>query len=371
MEFAILGPLEVRTADGPAAVGGAKPRALLAFLLLHANEAISAERLAVALWGEDTPAGALKTVQVYVSRLRRALGDPDLLTTTPAGYRLRVRPGELDLERFEARVAAARADLADGRAEEAAQALHEALAMWRGAPLGDLASAPFARVEVARLQEQRLTALQARIDADLAAGRHAELIGELTQLTGEHPWRERLHVQLMLALYRAGRQADALAVYTDVRKLLVEQLGVEPGPELRECHQAILAHRPGLDAPAAPPAMVEPSAPPAALPPPVTSSTQIRLCGPLSAQLGGSDVALPGRQGRLLFAYLVANRRRAVARDELVELLWPEQLPGDPGEALSALLSRVRRALGAGVLTGRREVEVVLPADAWIDLEAA
>jgi DNA-binding SARP family transcriptional activator len=363
MEFAILGPLEVRTA---------KPRAVLAFLLLHANQPVSAERLAVALWGEDAPTGALKTVQVYVSRLRRALGDPELLTTTPAGYRLRVRPGELDLERFETRVAAARAELADGRAEPAAQALREALSMWRGAPLGDLASAPFAAAEVARLQEQRLTAIEVRIDADLAAGRHAELIAELGRLTAEHPWRERLHVQLMLALYRAGRQADALAVFTDVRNVLVEQLGVEPGPELRELHHAILAHEPSLDVPAAPPALAEPApAPPAPRPPAVTSSTQIRLCGPLAVQLKGRDVALPGRQGRLAFAYLLANRRRAVTRDELVELLWPERLPGDPGEALSALLSRVRRAVGADVLTGRREIELGLPADAWIDLEAA
>jgi predicted ATPase/DNA-binding SARP family transcriptional activator len=249
MEFGILGPLEVR-ADGRAVeLGGPKPRALLAVLALHANQPVTAERVAVALWGEDTPPRAVKTVQVYVARLRKALGDPDVLVTMPGGYCLRVRPGELDAERFERQVADGRRALAAGRGEDAAAELREALGLWRGPPLVELASAPFAPAEIARLEEQHLAALEVRVEADLAAGRHAQLVGELQQLTSEHPWRERLHAQLMLALYRGGRQADALEAYRHAREVLVEQLGIEPGAELHDVHEAILAHDPAIDAP--------------------------------------------------------------------------------------------------------------------------
>jgi predicted ATPase/DNA-binding SARP family transcriptional activator len=250
MEFGILGPLEVR-ADGRAVqLGGARPRAVFAVLALHANQPVSAERLAVALWGEDAPPSAVKTVQVYVARLRKAVGDPDVLVTTPAGYRLRVGPGELDAEQFERLVAAGREALVAGRAEDAAIRLREALELWRGPPLAELASAPFAPAEIARLEEERLMALEVRVEADLAAGRHAELVGELQQLTGEHPWRERLHAQRMLALYRSGRQADALEAYRRAREVLIEQLGIEPGSELHDMQQAILDQDPALDAPA-------------------------------------------------------------------------------------------------------------------------
>src|SRR3954447_25992697 len=250
MEFGILGPLEVR-ADGRAVdLGGPKPRALLTVLALHANQPVTAERVAVALWGEDTPPRAVKTVQVYVARLRKALGDPEVLVTTPGGYYLRVRSGELDAERFERQVAAGRDALAAGRGEEAAAELRAALELWRGPPLAELASMPFAPAEVARLEEQQLAALELRVDAELAAGRHTELVAELQQLTGAHPWRERLHAQLMLALYRGGRQAEALEAYGRAREVLVGQLGIEPGPELHEVQQAILAQDPALDAPA-------------------------------------------------------------------------------------------------------------------------
>src|SRR3954466_11641546 len=192
MEFGILGPLEVRADGQIVALGGARPRAVLAVLALHANQPVSAERLAVSLWGEDAPPTAVKTVQVYVARLRKALGDPDVLVTTPAGYTLRVGPGELDAERFEQRVASGRHALEDGRADDAAAQLREALQLWRGAPLAELASAPFAPPVIARLEEQHLAAVEVRVDADLAAGRHAELVAELQQLTSQHPWRERL-----------------------------------------------------------------------------------------------------------------------------------------------------------------------------------
>jgi predicted ATPase/DNA-binding SARP family transcriptional activator len=251
-EFGLLGPLEVRADGREIQLGGARPRAVFAVLALHANEPVSAERLAVALWGEDAPPSAVKTVQVYVARLRKALEDPDALVTTPAGYRLRVRLGELDADRFERHVADGREALAAGRAEHAAAELRAALELWRGPPLADLASAPFAPAEIARLEEQRLAAVEVRVDAELAAGRHAELIGELQQLTNEHPWRERLHAQLMLALYRSGRQADALDAYQKAREVLVDELGIEPGTQLHDLQQAILAHDPEIDAPRAP-----------------------------------------------------------------------------------------------------------------------
>jgi predicted ATPase/DNA-binding SARP family transcriptional activator len=246
MEFAILGPLEVRRDGRVVAVGGPKPRALLAMLLMHANEPVSADRLASALWGDDAPTGATRTVQVHISRLRRALGDEDLVVTTAAGYRLRVRPDELDAERFERLVAEGRQALTDGHAADAGGRLREALALWRGPPLADLTYAPFARSEIARLEEQRLTAVELRTEADLAAGRHLELVAELQRLVAEYPTRERLHGQLMLALYRSGRQADALACYRQAREVLIEELGIEPGVELREFHQAVLAQDPTL-----------------------------------------------------------------------------------------------------------------------------
>ena len=191
MEFRILGPFEVRAGGRPVALGGAKPRAVLAMLALHSEQPVSAERLAAAVWGEDVPPSAVKTVQAYVARLRKALGDPDVLVSTPAGYRLRLRPGELDAERFEQHVAEGRRALDAGRGEEAAAALREALALWRGPPLAELADSAFAPAEIARLEEQHLAALELRVDADLAAGRHAELVGELRQLTQRHPLRER------------------------------------------------------------------------------------------------------------------------------------------------------------------------------------
>ncbi len=247
MEFRILGPVEARTERGPVALGGVKPRAVLAFLLLHANEPVSADRLALALWGDDAPGGAVKTVQVHVSRLRKALGDGEIVETTPAGYRLRVRPGELDAERFEGLVEDGRHALEAGQPDRAAALLREALGLWRGSPIAELGFEPFARTEIARLEEQRLAALEARVEADLAAGRDAEVIGELQQLVARHPTRERLAGHLMLALYRCGRQAEALESYQKARRVLVEEMGIEPGPELRRLQDAILRQDEALD----------------------------------------------------------------------------------------------------------------------------
>src|SRR5829696_7988272 len=246
MDFKVLGPLEVWRDGAVVAIGGPKPRALLASLLLHANEPVSADRLALALWGEEAPAGASATVRVHVSRLRRALGDDGVVATTAAGYHVRLRPGELDLDRFLRLVEEGREALASDRAADAAALLREALALWRGPALADLADEPFAAAAVAALEEQRLAAIESRLEADLAAGRHGALAGELRRLVAEHPLHERLHGQLMLALYRCGRQADALAVYREARAVLVEQLGIEPGSDLRRLERAVLAQDPAL-----------------------------------------------------------------------------------------------------------------------------
>jgi predicted ATPase/DNA-binding SARP family transcriptional activator len=232
VEFRVLGPLEVLEEGQTLDVVGQKPRLLLAVLLLHANEVVSTDRLIEAVWEDDPPRTAHKALQVHVSRLRKLLGNERLQTKAP-GYVLRVADEELDVERF-------RRLLADGRPRDA-------LALWRGPPLADHSYTRFAQAEVARLEELRITALEDRIEADLAAGEHTALVGELEELVREHPLRERLHGQLMLALYRAGRQADALEAYQGARRTLTEELGIEPRRELRELQQAILSQDSTLD----------------------------------------------------------------------------------------------------------------------------
>jgi DNA-binding SARP family transcriptional activator/tetratricopeptide (TPR) repeat protein len=250
VEFRLLGPLEVAEQNRVLELGALKQRSLLAVLLLHANEVVPVERLVDELWGESPPATVGKSVQVYVSRLRKQLGDGRLITRAP-GYLLRVDPSELDLARFERLVDEAGAS--DPVA--AARKLSEALALWRGPPLADLAYEPFAQPEIARLEELRLQAVEQRIDAVLAIPGHAQPIGELEALVAEHPLRERLRGQLMLALYRSGRQAEALDAFHDARAALTEQLGIEPSRALRELHEAILRQDAGLDAaPASAPA---------------------------------------------------------------------------------------------------------------------
>jgi class 3 adenylate cyclase/DNA-binding SARP family transcriptional activator len=247
MDFRVLGPLEVRGERGVVHLGGLKPRAVLAVLLLHANEPVSSARLVEAVWGQEESPTRRKSLQVCVSRLRKALGDPAILARKGATYEVRVAPGELDSERFERLVDAGRRALADGEAEQAAATLRRALALWRGAPLADLSLESFAATDVARLEEHRLAALEARVEADLASGRHAALAGELRQLLAEHPTREPFVGQLMLALYRCGRQVEALETYRTARRTLVDEVGVEPGPELRRLHEAILRQDPALD----------------------------------------------------------------------------------------------------------------------------
>jgi DNA-binding SARP family transcriptional activator len=246
MEYRILGPLEVRAGDGQVELRGARQRELLAVLLLHPNEIVSSDRLIDELWQGDPPPTAAKIVQNSVSQLRRLL-EPELLVTRSPGYLLRVEPGELDADRFERSVQQARADLAAGDAAIAAEQLREALALWRGPALVDFTDAPFARVEAARLEELRLAATEDRIEAELALGRHGDLVAELEALVARHPLRERLRAQLMVALYRSGRQAEALRVYHETREVLVEELGIEPSRALQRLERAVLAQDTSLE----------------------------------------------------------------------------------------------------------------------------
>lgn len=251
MDYRILGPLEAWTGERQLPLGGPRQRALLAILLLRANEAVSTDRLIDELWGERPPATAANTVQVYVSQLRKTLEARDAIETRAPGYAVRVRPGELDLHRFEELAGRGRRALAGGRAGEAAEALRAALELWRGPALADLAFEAFAGAAVLRLEELRLAALEERLEADLALGRHTELVPELEAIVAEHPLRERARGQLMLALYRAGRQADALDAFQEARRTLVDELGIEPGPALKQLERAILTHDASLELPAA------------------------------------------------------------------------------------------------------------------------
>jgi DNA-binding SARP family transcriptional activator len=247
VDFRILGPVEMRAQGRPLAVAGGRQRALLALLLLREGEPVSRDRLIEDLWGERPPAGAVNTAQALVSRLRRALGaEAARLVSGAAGYRLRVEPDELDLARFERLCEDGRRALVAGRPERAAARLRAALEEWRGPALADVALEPFASPEIARLEDLRAAAVEDRLEAELALGRGAELVGELEALVAREPLRERLRAQLMLALYRSGRQGDALDVYRDAARTLEAELGLRPGPELERMQQAILAHDPAL-----------------------------------------------------------------------------------------------------------------------------
>lgn len=249
MDFRLLGPLEVDD-DGREVALGPKQQALLAILLLHRGEAVRADRLIDDLYGEHPPRSATKSLQAHLSRLRKALGDGCTFRTTPGGYVLSVEPGRLDLDRLEVLVDQGRRALSAGDPEAASTSLTEALTLWRGVPLADFRYADWAQSEIGRLEEQRVSILEDRIESDLALGRHADLVGELEAIINEHPLRERLRVQLMLALYRSGRQAEALEAYQAARRTLVDELGIDPGRSLRELEQAVLRQDVGLDLPA-------------------------------------------------------------------------------------------------------------------------
>ena len=240
MEFRILGPLEADDDEGqPAQLGGPKQRAVLARLLLSAGDTVSRDQLIDDLWGDRVPATAAKMVQVYVARLRKVLR-PGLLQTRPSGYTVALDRDVLDLQSFERLVAEGREALAAGEPGTASGRLREALTLWRGPALAEFGE-PFAISESARLEEARLAALDERIEADLALGRHRDLVGELEWLVAHHPYRERLRAQQLLALYRCGRQTDALRAYREARRVLTEEVGIEPSPPLRELERRILA----------------------------------------------------------------------------------------------------------------------------------
>ena len=246
LRFRLLGPLEVLRDGRPVGLGGERQRALLALLLLRANELVTTERLAEQLFGADATDASVRAVRVAVSRLRRLLDD-DTLVTRPGGYLVHVSPGQLDVAEFESLVAEGRVALDRGDAEAASDSFRAALALFRGPPLADLAPVEFIQPEVRRLEDLRLSASMDRIDADLARGGGRELVPELEALVRANPFQERLRAQLMLAFYRAGRQTDALEVYRDTRELLAGELGLEPSRALQELERAVLRHDPTLD----------------------------------------------------------------------------------------------------------------------------
>jgi DNA-binding SARP family transcriptional activator len=332
MEFRILGPLEVLDEGHPRPLGGSKQRALLGLLLLHANETLSTDRLIDELWGEHPPATPAKAVQVGVSRLRKALADgarngsDGVVVTREHGYELKLDPERLDAHRFGRLVAEGRSELAAGRPARAASVFEQALALWRGPPLADLAYEPFAQPEIGRLEDLRVAALEHLIEAKLALGRHVDVLEQLESLIAEHPYRERLHAQLMLALYRCDRQADALQVYQDARTKLVGELGIEPGERLRELERAILAQHPSLQL------VVEEEEPaPAEATAATPRSTFVGRERELAELVGGLDDAFAGH-GRLFL------------------------LVGEPGIGKSRLAEELiahAGARGARVLVGR------------------
>jgi DNA-binding SARP family transcriptional activator len=323
MDFRILGPLEAVDGGMAFAPGGPKQRAVLAVLLLHANQVVTSDRLIDQVWGDEAPETVKTVLQGAVSNLRKLLG-PETIGTRPGGYQLVLGSHGFDLHRFEALLAEARE--APGPAEASAR-LREALGLWRGPALSDFAYEPFAQTAILRLEELRVGALEARIDADLALGRHGELVGELEALVTEHPLRERLRAQLMLALYRCGRQAEALEAYQSARRALVDELGIDPTQTLQELERAILRQDPTLD-------LVRPAVP--AEQPAATSAPERALLV-VAQEVGVLDAAL------VLAAPLAARPPREV----ILALLVADA--GDLTQATRALHERRDRLVSGGV----------------------
>ena len=340
IDYRILGPLEV-SADGRLIeIGGPKLRALLVILLLRANESVPRDVLVHELWGDEPPIGAQHSLDVYVSRLRKSLNAAaagPVVVTRPGAYSLLLIEDQVDARRFEALVGQGRAALAANAPGQAAEKLRAGLELWRGQALADLVNGYGPRVEAVRLEELRLNATEDRIDSDLALGRHADVAGELEALIAVHPLRERLHGQLMIALYRSGRQAEALEAYQAARRTLVEELGLEPGPALRQLEGAILRQDASLDPPG--------TAVTGARPVPVRGSRQTWLLGPkgLSAVAAALAVAIA-----LLVAVTSRGAAQLAAGPNTVGVI-------DGGQArLSAVVTGVGRpngvAYGAGAV---------------------
>jgi DNA-binding SARP family transcriptional activator len=317
VEFKVLGPLEVLWNDRAVPLGPPKQRLLLAVLLCHPNRLVSASRLIDALWGERPPTSAAENLRGYVHRLRRSLSAERIVGHGRPGYSLLVHPDEIDALRFVDLVHQGREALAAGRPLVACERLRAAGDLWRGAPFADLEDEPALRDEIARLEEQRLAALEERIEVDLALGRHGDLVVELPELVRRHPFRERFRTQLMIALYRCGRQADALAAYRDARRLLVDELALEPSAELHRLEQAILTGDPSLAAPAA-----------------------ARATTPTVAQLPPTITDFTGREGQL-------RRLREVLAAERPDRLPVVLVSGQAGVGKTTLAVQAAHALRA------------------------
>jgi DNA-binding SARP family transcriptional activator len=302
MEFGLLGPLMVRRGGTVVPVRPGNQRALLAALLVEANQVVAMDTIAETLWGAEVPPSAVATIRNYVKRLRAALGEAgwDRISTQPGGYLIRVGAGELDAARFEALLDSARAAARGGRWDQVAAHARAAAGLWRGQPLADVQSEILTAREVPRLGELRLQAVELRIEASLHLGGHTEVAGELQRLAAAHPLREHLHELLMLALYRCGRQGEALAAYQRARQVLAGELGIDPGPTLQTLHQQILTADPTL---AAPPPAAPTTAPPAADSPAADATAETAAPGKPAAvparQLPGSAAHFTGRAGEL------------------------------------------------------------------------
>jgi predicted ATPase/DNA-binding SARP family transcriptional activator len=336
-EFQVLGPLEARENDHALALGAPKQRAVLAVLLLNRNQVVTRERLIDGVWGDDPPDAAPRSLQVYVHGLRRSLG-ADRIVTHGRGYRLRVEPDEVDLERFEQLIEEAHAARAAGETASAAEAVRSALALWRGFPLAGLAGEPVAAAHAGPLEELRLGALELRGELELELGRHAALVPELEKLVREQPYRERFREQLVLSLYRCGRQKDALEALRAARAKLVEELGVEPTPALRELERRILSHDPLLAPPArAAVARVELPVPPTPL---VGRRLEVAAVTALIGE-GARLVTLtgPGGTGKTRLALAVADELGRERRDGAVFVdLAGVSDPGLIGSAIAETL---------------------------------
>lgn len=332
-EFRVLGPLEARDNGRAVALGAPKQRAVLAALVLHANRVVTRDQLVDAVWGESPPEAAPRSLQVYVHGLRRALG-ADRIETHGSGYRLRVEPDELDLERFRKLTERARRELAADDAGAAAEDVRGALALWRGPALADLAGEPLAEREAGPLDDLHLEAHELRANVELALGRHAALVPELERLVAQHPYRERLREQLVLALYRSGRQKEALEALRVARATLVDELGVEPGPGLRELERAILTHDPSL-APPAPEAGPRVELP---VPPTPLVGRRLEVAAVTALVREGARLVTftgPGGTGKTRLALAVAEELARELRDGAVFV----DLAGvsDPGLLASAI----------------------------------
>jgi DNA-binding SARP family transcriptional activator len=340
-EYRVLGPLEVARGGEPVRFRGSRERALLALLVVNANRIVSSERVAEELWNGHPPEGALKAVRVYVSRIRQALGDSgEVLSTRPSGYQLQADASAIDACRFEALVAKGREQARAGDHGAAAASLREAQAHWRGPALADVVGAPFAEAEAARLEEARLAALEDLMDAELACGRHVDLTSELDASTRANPFRERFWAQRILALYRSGRQADALRAYQKLRDALREQLGIEPSEALRRLEGAVLRHDPDLD--------WRPPLQPGQLPFPLGRHERVRLVG-RARELARLETAWQAHD---------TGQRRLVL------------LGGEPGIGKSRLLTEFARqvhAAGAVVLFGRCDEGMGVPYQPFVE----